>query len=97
MEEDDVLRWRYDQQDAAHREGMKKPAADPTRLDPVGRTKAERDFLAQIDKDLAWLTAAIEDPDTRPGPLSHYRARRAALRWMLSRVADAEQMEKNTA
>jgi hypothetical protein len=67
--------------------------ADPTRTEPVGRNRKERDHLGTFDHEVAWLDKQIDDPDTWDGPLNHYRRRRAAIAWALTRIADAERLE----
>lgn len=68
--------------------------ADRSRCDPVGRSRAERAHLVRLDEQVAYLDAQIDAPGMPDGPLGHYRARRASLRWVMSRAADAERLEE---
>jgi hypothetical protein len=85
--QDDVREWLTERPGRLC--GIEHPprgyGADPTRVQPVGRTRSEREHLAAIEERIAWLA---DKGDGFAG------RERTALQWALRRVADAERRER---
>lgn len=65
--------------------------ADPS-AGPIGRDKRERKFLTALDRRIAH----VEERAARgPTGASYDYLEAAALRWALSRIADAERAEES--